>query len=260
MYPILLSIGFIKIYSYGMFLAIAFIIGLNYLRKKALVEGINSHQMMDLGLYILISAIIGSRALYIMCNYQYYLKNPLEIILLTKGGLIFYGGLILALLVGIVFIKKKGLPLWKIMDLVASSLVLGQSIGRIGCFLSGCCYGKPTQMLLGIKFSTYSVAYCHFGDNSLHPTQIYDSIASLLIFIILNWKLKYRSFAGEVLVWYLVLYPVARFVIELFRGDNPAFIFSLTMSQIISILLLLLSIFLWLKLRKNPLKTSSKGN
>jgi phosphatidylglycerol:prolipoprotein diacylglycerol transferase len=253
MYPVLISIGFIKIYSYGIFIAIAFIVALRWLKRKADKEGIEPSTLMDLGLYILISAIIGSRALYVIYNYQYYLRHPLEIILLTKGGLIFYGGLILALLTGIIFINRRKLHFWRCVDLIAPSLALGQSIGRIGCFLSGCCYGKPTKLFWGVKFPSESLAATHYGSSYLHPTQLYISLVSIGIFAYLNYKLKNRQFLGEVFTLYLILYSIFRFLIEFVRGDNPLFLFSLTISQVISIFLFLMGVFLWYRLKRERL-------
>ncbi|MBU2599698.1 prolipoprotein diacylglyceryl transferase [bacterium] len=254
MHPVLLSVGFIKIYSYGLFLSIAFLISLFYLKRKAVDEGIKVKDLIDLSLSGLIAGIIGARLLYVLDNYQYYLNEPLEIILLNKGGLIFYGGLLLGSLASVIFIKKRRLPLGKITDLLAPCLALGESMTRIGCFMAGCCYGKPTSLPWGVRFPVDSLACSHYGHKVLHPTQLYSFLALLVVFIFLNWKLKHKLFEGEVFIWYFISYSTVRFILEFFRGDNLAFIFSLTMAQSLGILLFICSLFFWLML-KNRSKT-----
>ncbi|MEW6619276.1 MAG: prolipoprotein diacylglyceryl transferase [bacterium] len=230
MHPVFLKIGPITIYSYGVMLAMAFATGIYLAQKRAKNIGLNSKIIIDLGIYILIGSIIGARLLYVLTNLDEYKSQPLQIIF-SRYGFIFYGGLIGATIVSIWYLKKQKLPVWEIADVVAPSIAIGQAIGRIGCFLNGCCYGKPTTLPWGVMMP---------GSNPLdltplHPTQLYSSLANLLTFLILSYLWQKRKFTGQIFLSYLILYSIARFMIEIYRGDNPEMLFHLTLSQIISI-------------------------
>ena len=163
--------------------------------------------------------------------------------------MVFYGGLILALVSAIWFLKKNQMKVWPVVDLFIPYVALGQAVGRIGCFLNGCCYGFPGNLPWAITFPPGSPAHSHFADASLHPTQLYHSLANLFIFFVLI-KLRRRSrYQGQVLLSYLLLYCVFRFLVEFLRGDNPRILFQLTMSQLISVAIFLLAtasmVILW---------------
>jgi len=229
-HSILFKIGPITIYSYGVMLALSFGVGIYLARKRALSVGISSKIIMDLGVYVLISSIIGARFLYVITNLNEYKSHPLEVIF-SRYGFVFYGGLILATIVGIWYLKRQKLSIWKIADVIAPSIAIGQAIGRIGCFLNGCCYGKTTTLPWGVRLP---------GRNPLditpiHPTQLYSSVSDLIIFVILSCLWERRKIEGQVFLSYLILYSIARFIIEIYRGDNPDIFLHLTLSQIISI-------------------------
>jgi len=229
-HPILFKIGPITIYSYGVMLTLAFGVGIYLARERALIVGISTKIIMDLGVYVLISSIIGARLLYVLTNLNEYKAHPLEAIF-SRYGFVFYGGLILATTVGIWYLRRQKLPVWEIADISAPSIAIGQAIGRIGCFLNGCCYGKPTTLPWGVML---------LGKNPLemtpiHPTQLYSSVSDLIIFVILSCLWKRKKFDGQVFLSYLILYSIARFIIEIYRGDNPYIFLHLTLSQIISI-------------------------
>ena len=139
MHPILFKLGPITIYTYGLFIALAFLASIYLAARSAKREGIDSQKIIDLSFYLMLAAIIGSRLLYVLLNFKYYLSAPGAIWQIWEGGLVFYGGLIAAAAVSFIYIRKKGLNLWQITDIFAPSLALGQAIGRWGCFFAGCC-------------------------------------------------------------------------------------------------------------------------
>lgn len=245
MYPVLVKIFGIPIYSYGLFLALAFLICVILVLRRAVSIGIAPHHILDLSLYIIISGILGARILYVIINWDYYIMHPVEIILLNKGGLVFHGGFILAFLVGVFFVKRRKLPIWEVVDIIILYVPLGQAIGRIGCFLNGCCFGKPTNSIFGIQFPQYSFAANQFGINHIvHPTQIYSSLVNLFIFIILGIRMKHRRFNGQIVLDYMFLYGVTRFLIEYLRADNPALFYGLNIPQIVSILMIVTALII----------------
>lgn len=225
-------IGPITIYSYGVMLALAFGVGIYLARERARSAGISSKVIMDLSVYILLASIVGARLLYVLTNLDEYREQPLTAIF-SRYGFVFYGGLIFAIIVSIWYLRRQKLPVWQIADVLAPSIPIGQAIGRIGCFLNGCCYGKPTTLPWGVRVPGRDP----LDLTPLHPTQGYEAIGDLIIFSILTCLWKRRKFEGQIFLMYLMLYSILRFVIEMYRGDNPYLLFNLTLSQILSILL-----------------------
>lgn len=243
MHPVLVRIFGVPIYSYGLFLALAFLICIILILRRAVSIGINPHEILDLSLYIIISGVIGARLLYVILDFKYYIMHPLEIFLLNKGGLTFYGGFILAVVIGAIVARKRKLPILLITDLFFLYLPLGQAIGRIGCFLNGCCYGKPTESIFGVQFPEYSFAANQFGvSHWVYPTQIYSSLFDLLIFVILGIRIKYKKYNGQIILYYIFLYGTARFLLEYLRADNPAVFYGLNIPQIASILMIIIAV------------------
>lgn len=240
MYPVLIKIFGVPIYSYGLFLALAFLVCIILILRRAVIIGINPHEILDLSLYIIISGVLGARLLYVVFDFDYYVMHPFEILLLNKGGLVFYGGFIFSVIVGILFAKKRKLPVLVIIDLFFLYLPLGQAIGRIGCFLNGCCYGKPTESIFGVQFPEYSFSANQFGINHwVYPAQIYSSVTDLVIFVILGLRMKYKKYNGQIALYYMFLYGTARFLLEYIRADNPSVFYGLNIPQIVSILMII---------------------
>lgn len=219
-------------------MALGFLVCIMLAIRRAKTLQISPNHILDLSLYIVISGIVGARLLYILMNFSYYFKHPIEIFLLQKGGLSYYGGFLLALIVGFLVARKRRLPLAKIADLIALYLPLGHAISRIGCYLNGCCYGKPTEMICAVQFPSYSLAAHHFGSNHfIHPVQLYSVLMNLFIFIILN--LYKKQFEGELIFDYMILYGIGRFILEIFRADTPVVFLGLSAFQFISLGLIL---------------------
>ncbi len=198
MHPVLLRIGSISLYTYGALLAVAFLMGIYVTMRAAEREGIETEFIADLGILIMLSAILGARLFYIVFyDLQNTLENPGQLFKLQQTGLVFYGGLIFAVGAGIVFSKLKGVSIPVVMDMVAPGIALGQSIGRIGCFMSGCCYGKLSSLPWAVTFPNHKYAS--------HPTQIYESLVTFAIFLTLLWYAKRKTAVGQVAWLYLIL-------------------------------------------------------
>jgi phosphatidylglycerol:prolipoprotein diacylglycerol transferase len=231
MHRILFEIGPVTVYSYGLLVAAGFLIASVMILSDSRKLGLARDSVFDCLIAILAGGIVGGRLLFVALHWQYYFESPLSIFMLTEGGMAFHGALGGALLAGIITARIKKLPFWKTADLIAPYIALGQAIGRIGCFLNGCCYGKITTSGIGVMFPGESVLRV--------PTQIYSSFFLLILFIILI-KLRSRGiFSGFVFSMYIILYSIFRFFIEFFRGDNPAVLYGLTLAQLISIFLIL---------------------
>ena len=256
MHPILFRIGPLTIHTYGLLLAIAFLSGISLAVRQAKVEGEDPQKIFDLCFYLVVAAILGSRLLFVVLNYRFYLDNPLHIFKLWKGGLVFYGGLLGALAVGSWYMKRHKLPLWKLTDILAPSIALGQTIGRLGCFTAGCCYGKPANAAWAVTFSDLN---CLAPTGiPLHPVQLYSSAAALVVFLLLLLIYRLHRFRGQVFWSYVVLYSVSRFILEFWRGDERGFTnllgYTLSTSQLIACLAFIAGITMLFLLRKrNPI-------
>src|SRR4249919_2448653 len=187
MHPILFSIGNWPVYSYGVLLALAYLSGLQLAVIRARRAGLDAARIMDLGIYLIIAALVGAKLMLVVVDFSYYRANPKEILSLARAGGVFYGGLIAALVVGLLLVKRYKLPVWKTADLIAPGIALGHVIGRLGCLMAGCCYGRHTDLPWGITF-TSPVAADNAGTplgTPLHPTQLYDAGAEMLILMVL---------------------------------------------------------------------------
>ena len=257
MYPILIEFGFFKIFTYGLLVATGFLVAILLASSRAEKEGLDSQKVLDLCFYVMVSALLGARLLYVIVEYRYFLDSPLEIFKFWKGGLVFYGGLILGVLISLWYLKRNQMPMWKTADLLAPSIALGLSIGRWGCFFAGCCYGKKTDVAWGITFTDpRSLAPLEI---SLHPTQVYLSLNAVFIFIFLMWLSKRKVFDGQILWSYGILYSIGRFLIEYFRGDDRGFPVEqvLSTSQFVGVFVFSFSAFMLLTLYRNSLRSHS---
>ena len=246
MYPRLFELGPVTVYTYGVLLAAAYLLGLKLAMVRAKARGLDANRVLDLGIYIIISALIGAKLLLFLTDAEMFVQNPRELLTLARSGGVFYGGLILAVVVALIYIRRIGLPLWTTTDVFAPGIALGHVVGRFGCLFAGCCFGKPTTLPWGITFhDTFAATNVGTPLNTpLHPTQLYEAGAELIILIVLLWtERKGRPYPGRTFWLYMLLYSVSRFIIEFYRGDergNP--IGTLSTSQLISVLLAPLAI------------------
>lgn len=242
MFPDLFSVGPLTIHTYGVFVALGFIAGILVTVKLGKDQGLQPQQVMDMAFVIILWAIIGSRLLYILINFSYYRAHPLDALKIWQGGLVFSGGLVAVAGAMAWYLRRHRLSFWATGDLWAPALALGQAVGRIGCFMAGCCYGKPTELPWGIVFShPHTLAPQNIP---LHPTQVYSSFGGFLIFVILIIIHAKRKFDGQVFVWYLILHSTARLLVERFRGDERGLIpgTEMTLTQMLATVILVLAV------------------
>ncbi|KPK45334.1 MAG: hypothetical protein AMK74_03855 [Nitrospira bacterium SM23_35] len=251
MHPVLIRIGPLTIHTYGFLIAIGFLVALWLAAIQAKKEGFPAGKIMDLGFYILLAAIVGSRLFFVLINAGHYINRPLDVFKIWEGGLVFYGGVLLAVPVAVWHIKRNGMDLWSTADILAPSIAIGHAFGRLGCLAAGCCHGRPAEDLpWGIIFTDpESLAPTNV---LLHPTQLYESAGELLIFLALILTRTRKSFDGQLFMMYLILYAVLRFLVEFFRGDiGRGFIMeNMSVSQGISILIFITGILGILILKK----------
>ncbi|MBU8910431.1 MAG: prolipoprotein diacylglyceryl transferase [Desulfobacterales bacterium] len=250
MHPVLFHIGSVKLYTYGLFVALGFMTAIWVSKKNATSHGISSQTITDIFFVILISALLGSRLLYVLINFDFYKSNLLDIFKIWNGGLVFFGGFIAAVAATVIYLKLKNLDFWKTADIASPGLALGHAVGRIGCFFAGCCYGKECDLPIAVKF-TNPESLAPIGVY-LHPTQIYSVFSNLILFFILLWIQKKKKFNGMVFLSYIMLYSLFRSIIEFFRGDfrGDFFFEFISMSQGIGLMVSLIAFILLIKLSK----------
>jgi phosphatidylglycerol:prolipoprotein diacylglycerol transferase len=259
MYPELFRIGSFPINTYGVFLALAFLCAILITVKLAARDGLPRERIYDLCLWMLLSSLIGSKILMFFTEPEYR-DHPLQLLSLDflRSGGVFYGGLIGAILTGYFLMRRYQLPWWKTADACAPGIAIGNFFGRQGCFAAGCCWGKPTSLPWGVKFTELGHEITGVPtDAYLHPTQLYESFAMLAVFFFLLWLHKHRRFNGQVILFYALLYSAIRFAIEFLRADPRGDLFGLTTltglstSQLISLVVgssaLVLLILRWRK-------------
>ena len=254
MYPLLFELGPLSIYSYGVLLATAYIVGLRFALRRADQAGLNGQRVMDLGILIIISALVGAKLMLFAVEFDRFTSDPAQLLVLLKSGGVYYGGLLLAVPVSWWYIFNYQLPFWITCDLFAPGIALGQAVGRMGCLLAGCCYGQATEIPWGITF-TNTLAAANVGTPlgvALHPTQLYEALAMLLVLGVLLASERYwRSFPGRTFWTYLLLYGLARFVIEFYRGDPRGLVFdAVPTSQFLSALIVPISLSMLVYLRR----------
>ena len=301
MHPVLFSILGYPVHIYAVMIALAFVVGIWMAARYGERHGLEKAMILDLCWWIIVSGLVGSRLAFIAVEWKQYwypcfdfahfdelfpdraITEPdcTRILRFWNGGLVFYGGVIGAMLTMAWFLRREKLSFWPVADALIPSLALGQCFGRIGCFAAGCCFGQPTDAAWGVEFPAGSMPFRHHVDVGLidldaahsatiHPVQLYDSFAGLLLFGLLLWIRRRKRYDGTVFVWWLLLYPIWRSSVELFRGDvergylteivlpgfnrllglpvdNPTF---LSTSQFISLGMISVGIGLWVYLRR----------
>jgi phosphatidylglycerol---prolipoprotein diacylglyceryl transferase len=266
MFPELFKIPGINfpINTYGLLMAVSFIVGFYVMSRLAARDGLDKNRVYDLGLWVLAASLVGSKVLMVITEWDdFYRDNPRQIFSLDffRSAGVFYGGFIGAVIVSVIVMRIYKLPWWRTADAFAPGIIIGQTIGRLGCFSAGCCWGKPTTAFCGVHFSDKGhgvtgvpTIVSHLTDSAqrdfwsqklggmlaplhLHPTQLYEAAATLVIFVILMWLSYRRKFEGQIVLAYALLYAVARFIIEFWRDDPRGSLFGLSTSQLIALVL-----------------------
>lgn len=267
MHPEIFSIGPVAIRAYGIMLFISFLIGLLFVRWKAKARGINTDFVINLSFLVIIAGIIGARLFYVFYHWSEFAGNLLDIInpfgssgTIGIAGLNLYGGLIFAIGVGIIYIRLKKQPFWDTLDLYAPAIALGTFFTRIGCFLNGCCFGKVCNLPWAVRFPQDSIPYSVFGDQPIHPTQLYMSLYGLLLFLLLYYLGRRKHFSGMLFSVFLMVEAFFRFVIEFVRYYEDAMFthfagLQLTYNHLVAALLFIAGCVLFFVLRSNAKKT-----
>lgn len=247
MHPELINIGPLTVYSWGFMLSLAVLAGVLGARRLAQKEGIEPDLVLDFGLLVVITGLIGARVFHVLFfDWEYYAAHPIDIINPYHQGLVFQGALVFGSLAAVWFVRRYRLPFWGFADIIAPFVALGYSIVRVGCFLAGCCYGKPTDLPWGVVFP-------FLQEIPRHPTQLYSSLLGLLLFAYLMWLYPRRTFAGQVFLNYLIIYSLGRILIENWR-DNPLFLGPFTLAQVVGAVVLLVGFVLYYRLRWDSLR------
>jgi len=241
MYPKLISIGSFYIPTYGVLIALAFLTGLWVTVRLAKRAGLSSEVVSNLAVYCAIAGIIGAKLFMFLFDIGDYIRDPGQIFSMEtlQAAGVFHGGFLAALVVAVLYMRRNHLPVWRTMDVFAPGVAIGQAIGRIGCFAAGCCWGRECDLPWGVRFRSDFAAPVPL-DKPLHPVQLYESFADLLIFVVLYRYFKRSPREGNVIGLYLVLYSTARFCIEFFRVHEQALVGPFSLTQWIALGLLIL--------------------
>jgi phosphatidylglycerol:prolipoprotein diacylglycerol transferase len=257
-HKVALDLGSFKIYWYGVLVATGFLAGLWTASRRGLRDGISAEKIVELGPWLLIGAILGARFLYVISHWrQDFAGHSLWQIFNLRSGLVYYGGLVGASLAVILKARLSHLPLWKLADVLAPSIALGHVFGRVGCLMTGCCYGRACDLPWAIQYPAGHETHPVGGlATPVHPTQIYESLLNLALYLTLAWLYRRKKFPGQVFATYLVGYAVLRAFVELFRGDYPVRYLGghLTPGQLVSVGILLAGLVLFWRLPRGEAK------
>jgi phosphatidylglycerol:prolipoprotein diacylglycerol transferase len=259
MLPRLLTTPFFTLHTFGLLLASAYMAAFGWLMREGRREGLDADDLASLGFWAIAGAIIGAKALLIVRELPEYAAAPSGIFslsVLTSAG-DFYGGFIGALIASAIFFRSHPrLPFWRTADLCGPAIALGQAIGRVGCFMAGDDYGRPTQLPWAVTFTDPDAARIGGAPLGvpLHPVQLYESLVCLVLFAALVRLSRRKRFDGEVILAYTLLYAIARFALEFYRGDaDRGFVFGglLSTSQFIAAILAPVAAALWVIRRRS---------
>ena len=239
MRSVLFSIGPVRIHSYGVMLAVGFVVGILWMRREGRSKGLGADVVLDVALWTLLSSVACARALFVALNWSDFAGgSPWDVLWLWRGGLSFHGGLLGAVGAALLFATRRKIPFGDLADAAAPAIPLAYAVARIGCFMNGCCHGRPTDLPWAMRFATTP------GDSSIltppsHPTQIYASLMSLAAFgLILLLKPHFRA-RGQVFAGYIAIYSLQRYIVELWRAEYSAVPFGplapLTQAQVASV-------------------------
>lgn len=251
MFPVLFKIGPLSLPTYGLLAALGVALGTGWILREAKMAGYQTEEILDLAFFLILGGVLGARIFHIVMAWDFYRHDLFSIIKFWAGGLVFYGGLITAALVFIIYTRLKGLAFWKTADLFAPGLALGQGIGRIGCLAAGCCYGRPADLAWSITF-THAQSLAHPLGEPLHPAQIYSVLFLLGLFGLLTLFKNRKAFDGQIFLTYAILHALIRMILEYFRADfrgTGPFGF-LTLTQSVSVIIIIVCPLVMLYLYK----------
>jgi phosphatidylglycerol---prolipoprotein diacylglyceryl transferase len=259
MHPLLFHLGPLPIYTYGVLVATGVLLGLWYARRQAPRAGLDPDRVWNLGIYMILVALILAKVWLVLTSWNYYVAHPREIFSIAtfQSGGTFYGGVLGAIVTILLYTYSQKMPLLAVMDTFGAALPLGHAIGRLGCFAAGCCYGKPTSVPWAVTFTNpdaATLAGTPLGVH-LHPTQLYEAALEMLNFLFLIWLGGRQTFRGQLIGAYFILYGIERGIIEFFRGDPGRTMLlhgSTSLMQLVSVGLILIGSFLWWRGLRRP--------
>ena len=257
MHPEIAHWGVIHIRSYGLMLAIAFLVGTALALRECRRRGLDEDRMVTVILVALVAGVLGARMLYVLEHVAEFRREWGSVLALWQGGLTLYGGVGGGTLAGLVTARRLGLPMWETADVLTPSVALGTMFGRIGCFLNGCCYGRPTTLPWGVEFPADSFAGLEFGNARLHPSQLYFALAGLALFALTLWLQRRLRPPGSLFWLFILLFALVRIPLDLTRAyESDAILLRLagapvTESQITSLAMALFALLMLLRLRRS---------
>jgi len=259
MHPILVDLGFYRVPSYGVLVATGVLLGLLTLKRRADRAGLDGTRLVDVGLWLVIWALVGAKGLLVLVELPRYLRDPADLIGLMRAGGVFLGGFAAAVAAGIVLFRRYHLPALATMDVIVPSVALGQAIGRLGCLLAGCCWGSRCSLPWAVTY-TDPAAASNVGtplNVPLHPFPAYEALFDLALFLGLDLLYRRRPAAGRVFASYLLAYGAGRFLLEWVRGDAArGFVLAgaLSTSQLIAAAMVVLgaALHVWITRRRRP--------
>ena len=254
MFPKLIQIGSFYIPTYGVLVALGFLAGLWMTLQLARRSSLPAEKITNLAVYCAMAGILGAKLFMFLFDAPEYLSHPEEIFSIEtlRAAGVFHGGFLAALIVAAFYMRRQHLPLWPTMDGFAPGIALGHSIGRLGCFAAGCCWGKECHLPWAVYFRSNEAAPVPL-DKPLHPAQLYESAANLIIFAFLYRRFNRPHRAGEIIGLYLVLYSTARFIIEFFREHEQSLVGPFSITQWIALGFLVLGAAILIRTRQTKL-------
>jgi phosphatidylglycerol:prolipoprotein diacylglycerol transferase len=254
MFPKLFTIGSFSVPTYGVLVALGFLAGLAIALRLGKRAGLPSEPLTNLAIYCALGGIAGAKLFMFLFDWQYYWQNPGEIFTLStlQAAGVFHGGFIVAVIVAVLYIRHLHLPPLETMDCFAPGIALGHAIGRIGCFAAGCCWGRECSLPWGVRFRSDEAAPVPLNV-PLHPAQLYESAANLIIFVLLYRGFQRSHRPGQIFGWYLVLYSIARFIVEFYRNHEQSLVAGLSLTQWIALALLFAGSAILIRVRQTAL-------
>jgi phosphatidylglycerol---prolipoprotein diacylglyceryl transferase len=273
-HPEAFTLGRLTVHWYGIFVALGFIAAIWTAERRGVRYGIAPGVVSDVGFWILVGAIVGARLLFVSTHWtpKLGLSELWRMLIWDRSGFVFYGGLLGASAATIVYVRWKKLPLWRIADAMAPSIALGHGFGRLGCLMTGCCFGRVCDVPWAVRFPKRSPAWEMHVDQAqlstdslrslpVHPTQLYEAILNLALFGALAWLYRRKKFDGQVFAVYLLAYSIVRSTVELFRGDYPSYVAGwITPAHWVSAGLLVAGAVLWWKLPRKPIQSARQSD
>ncbi len=256
MHPEVLQWGPLHLRSYGLMMAVAFVTGTFLGLREARRLSLDEDKVVNVILITLIASVLGARMLYVLEHLAEFRREWTTVLALWQGGLTLYGGIAAGTFAGLLASRRMGLPVWITADALTPALALGTMFGRMGCFLNGCCYGRPTNLAWGVVFPHDSFAYLEFGEQPVHPSQLYNALAGLLLFLVFQFARRRFRVPGVMFWSFIVLFALIRIPLDLTRTyETDAVIMRIgladvTESQLMSVGMILFGVLMIARLRR----------